>query len=161
MNLPEERKLQPIVKEITVVEAKKELEKNRSKRILLAVGGSFALVLALLGIFIPGIPCTPFALLSAALFAKSSEKLYNWLLGNKILGPRIKNYQRRKGISKSGKIKVIILMGTMVLISSLVIIKVFTIKVIILFAGLVGAIVVWFFVPEGKDYTEDNAEGDS
>ena len=153
MNELEERMSQPVSKEITVIEARKELEKNKTKRILFAIGGTLALVLAVLGIIVPGLPCTPFALLSAALFAKSSDRLYNWLLNNKILGSRIKNYQRRKGISKKGKIKVILLMWTMVLISSFLIIKAPTLKVIILSAGLLGAITVWFFVPEGKDYT--------
>ncbi len=154
MNELEERMSQPVSKEITVIEARKELEKNKTKRILFAIGGSLALVLAVLGIIVPGLPCTPFALLSAALFAKSSDRLYNWLLNNKILGSRIKNYQRRKGISKKGKIKVILLMWTMVLISSFLIIKAPTLKIIILSAGLLGAITVWFFVPEGKDYTK-------
>ena len=45
-------------------------------------------------------------------------------------------------------------MWTMVLISSFLIIKAPTLKVIILSAGLLGAITVWFFVPEGKDYTK-------
>ena len=150
MNIPEERKSRPVFKEITVVEAKKDLLKNRSKRILFATGGSFALVLALLGVFVPGMPCTPFALLSAALFAKSSEKLYNGLLNNKILGPRIKSYQRRQGISKGGKVKVIILMATMVLVSSFLIINVPGVRIVILLSGLVGGVVVWFFVPEGE-----------
>ena len=154
MNELEERMSQPVSKEITVIEARKELEKNKTKRILFAIGGSLALVLAVLGIIVPGLPCTPFALLSAALFAKSSDRLYNWLLNNKILGSRIKNYQRRKGISKKGKIKVILLMWTMVLISSFLIIKAPTLKIIILSAGLLGAITVWFLVPEGKDYTK-------
>lgn len=154
MNELEKRMSQPVSKEITVIEARKELEKNKTKRILFAIGGSLALVLAVLGIIVPGLPCTPFALLSAALFAKSSDRLYNWLLNNKILGSRIKNYQRRKGISKKGKIKVILLMWTMVLISSFLIIKAPTLKIIILSAGLLGAITVWFFVPEGKDYTK-------
>ena len=154
MNELEKRMSQPVSKEITVIEARKELEKNKTKRILFAIGGTLALVLAVLGIIVPGLPCTPFALLSAALFAKSSDRLYNWLLNNKILGSRIKNYQRRKGISKKGKIKVILLMWTMVLISSFLIIKAPTLKIIILSAGLLGAITVWFFVPEGKDYTK-------
>ena len=154
MNELEESMSQPVSKEITVIEARKELEKNKTKRILFAIGGTLALVLAVLGIIVPGLPCTPFALLSAALFAKSSDRLYNWLLNNKILGSRIKNYQRRKGISKKGKIKVILLMWTMVLISSFLIIKAPTLKIIILSAGLLGAITVWFFVPEGKDYTK-------
>lgn len=129
----------------------KLMTKSRIKKTLFAIGGIFALILAILGVVIPGLPCTPFALLSAALFAKSSEKLYNKLLSNKILGPRIKNYQRRKGISKAGKIKVIILMWSMVLFSSFVVIRLLPIQITILSAGVIGAIVVWFFVSEGKD----------
>lgn len=138
-------------KELVVCQTQKVTFQHKIKKILFAVGGLLALALAILGIVVPGLPCTPFALLSAALFAKSSERLYNKLLANRILGPRIKNYQRRKGISKSGKIKVIILMWAMVLLSSLVIVPILTIKIIILSAGIVGAFVVWFFVPEGKE----------
>lgn len=152
MSLTDTKLPHSISKEITLTEAKKELAKNRVKRVLYAIGGSIALALAILGIVVPGLPCTPLALLSAALFAKSSERLYNWLLNNKILGPRIKAYQRRKGISKNGKIKVMVFMWIMVLISSLLIVKLLALKIVILSAGLVGAVVVWFFVPEGKDY---------
>ncbi|MDO5666103.1 MAG: YbaN family protein [Bacteroidia bacterium] len=161
MSLTDRITAQPVSKEVAVAGTKAELGQNRVKRVLFGIGGGLAFVLAVLGVFVPGIPCTPFALLSAALFAKSSDKLYNWLLSNKILGPRIKNYQRRKGISKSGKIKVIVLMWIMVLISSFVIIKALTIQIIILSAGLLGTITVWFFVPEGKDYAEaEEAEED-
>lgn len=138
-------------KELVACQTQKVTLQHKIKKILFATGGLIALVLAILGIVVPGLPCTPFALLSAALFAKSSERLYNKLLANKILGPRIKNYQRRKGISKGGKIKVIILMWAMVLLSSLVIVPIITIKIIILSGGIIGASVVWFFVPEGKD----------
>ena len=154
MNVNEKRISPPMEKEMNIAEAKRELEKNKTKRILYGIGGTFALILAVLGTFVPGLPCTPFALLSAGLLAKSSDKLYNWLLSNKILGPRIKNYQRRKGISKSGKIKAIIFMWTMVLISSFLIIKIPIVKIIVLSAGFLGAITVWFFVPEGKDYSQ-------
>jgi accessory gene regulator protein AgrB len=46
-------------------------------------------------------------------------------------------------------------MVTMVLVSSFLIINVPAIRIVILLSGLVGAIVVWFFVPEGRDYTEE------
>ena len=120
------------------------------KKALYSFAGIASLVLAVIGIVVPGIPCTPFALLSAAMFAKSSDRLYNKLLNSRILGTRIKEYQKRKGITKSGKVKVIVLMWTMVLISSFVILKGITLRIIVLSAGLIGAIVVWFFVPEGK-----------
>ncbi len=142
-------------REITVSIEKRELElqlkKSRITRILYIIGGTLSLALAILGIVLPGLPTTPFALLSAYLYAKSSEKLYNWLLNNKILGPRIKNYNKRNGVTRKGKIGIILFMWTMVCISSFVIIKIMPLRILILSLGLIGAIVVWFFVPTAKD----------
>lgn len=141
--------LQPRYKELVISEkeVRFELKKNRIVRVLYMVGGSISLFLGVLGIFLPGLPTTPFVLLSAALYAKSSEKLYNWLLDNKYLGPRIKNYQRQKGVTLKGKYKIIALMLTMVLFSSLLVVKIMTIRVVIISAGVIGAVVVRFFVP--------------
>lgn len=142
----------PIVatKELSKSEVKSELSQSRIKKTLFGLAGIISLILAILGIVVPGLPCTPFALLSAALFAKSSDKLYNKLLNSRILGARIRDYKKRNGVTKGGKVKVLILMWTMVLLSAFVIIKVGTLKYVVLGAGVVGAIVVWFFVPEGK-----------
>lgn len=109
------------------------------------------MVLAILGIVVPGLPTTPFALLSALLYAKSSRKMYNWLLNSRILGPRIQNYQRRKGVTRRGKMGVITFMTLMVLFSSFVVIKILPIRMVILSLGLVGAVVVWFFVPTAQE----------
>lgn len=128
-----------------------ELKKSRITRILYIIGGTLSLALAIFGIVLPGLPTTPFALLSAYLYAKSSRKLYNWLLKNKILGPRIKNYHKRNGVTRKGKIGIIIFMWTMVCISSFLIIKIIPLRILILSLGLIGAIVVWFFVPTAKD----------
>lgn len=143
---------QPQVREISISEEEVllELKKNRIVRALYMAGGTFSLALGIIGIFVPGLPTTPFVLLAAALYAKSSEKLYNWLLENKYLGPRIKNYQRQKGVPLKGKYRIIALMLTMVLISSLLIIKVLTLQIIILSSGVIGAIVVRFVVPTAK-----------
>ena len=110
-------------REITVSIEKNEigLKKSRVTRILYIIGGTMSLALAILGIVLPGLPTTPFALLSAYLYAKSSRKLYDWLLNNKILGPRIRNYHKRNGVTRKGKIGIIIFMWTMVCISSFVI----------------------------------------
>ena len=140
-------------REITVSIEKNEigLKKSRVTRILYIIGGTMSLALAILGIVLPGLPTTPFALLSAYLYAKSSRKLYDWLLNNKILGPRIRNYHKRNGVTRKGKIGIIIFMWTMVCISSFVIIKIIPLRILILSLGLIGAIVVWFFVPTAKD----------
>ncbi|HTN68581.1 MAG TPA: YbaN family protein [Dysgonamonadaceae bacterium] len=128
-----------------------ELKKNRIVRALYMLGGTASLVFGIIGLFVPGLPTTPFVLLSAALYAKSSEKLYNWLLDNKILGPRIRNYQRQKGVSLNGKYRIIALMFTMVFISSFLIVKVLLLQIIILTSGVVGAIVVRFIVPTAQE----------
>lgn len=145
--------LQPQYREISISEdeVRLELKKNKIVRALYMIGGTISLALGIIGIFVPGLPTTPFVLLSAALYAKSSEKLYNLLLGNKFLGPRIKNYQRQKGVTLKGKYKIIALMWTMVLISSTLILKVLVLKIIIISAGVIGAIVVRFFVPTAKE----------
>ncbi len=140
---------QPRYKELVISEeeVRLEIKKNRIVRALYMVGGSISLFLGVLGVFIPGLPTTPFILLSAALYAKSSEKLYNWLLANKYLGPRIKNYQRQKGVTLKGKYKIIALMWTMVLISSFLVIKIMIVRIVIITSGVIGAIVVRFIVP--------------
>ena len=100
MNNTQVPKSEAVAKEITIDNSKVIIVQSRTKKVLFAVAGFVSLILAILGIVVPGLPCTPFALLAAAMFAKSSEKLYNKLLSNKILGGRIRNYQRRKGVTK-------------------------------------------------------------
>ncbi|WP_298651532.1 YbaN family protein [uncultured Proteiniphilum sp.] len=132
-------------------EVKLEIKKNRILRALYIIGGTVSLALAILGIVLPGLPVTPLALLSAFLYAKSSPRLYNWLLNNKVLGPRIKNYQRRKGITRKGKLGVLAFMTIMVLFSSFVVAGAGTLRWVILSLGIIGCIVVIFFVPNAKE----------
>ncbi len=136
---------------LPVEKAKLEIEKNRIRRWLYILGGTVSLALALLGIIVPGLPVTPLALLAAILYARSSEKLYNRLLNNRILGLRIKSYQRRKGVTRRGKVGIIAFMTMMVLFSSFVVIKIIPLRIVILSLGLIGMVVVWFFVPTAKD----------
>ncbi|MGC3977406.1 MAG: YbaN family protein [Paludibacteraceae bacterium] len=56
------------------------------------------------GIFVPLLPTTPFLLLSAALYAKSSEKLYHRLLNHRVLGGYIRSFREEKAISLKVKI---------------------------------------------------------
>ena len=150
-NLHNRPSVQDISISVSEKEVKLEIKKNRTVRVLYEIGGTASLVLAILGIIVPGLPVTPLALLSAFLYAKSSPRLYNWLLNNKILGPRIKNYQRRKGITRRGKVGVLAFMSIMVLFSSFIIMGPGTLRWVILSLGLIGCIVVIFFVPNAKE----------
>ena len=90
---------------------------NRSKQsiskpiqILLITLGTFFVVVGIAGIFIPVLPTTPLLLISAALYAKSSTRFYNWLINNRIFGQYIKNYREGKGIPLRLKIITITLL---------------------------------------------------
>ena len=71
---------------------------------ILIVLGSISLALGVIGIFLPLLPTTPFLLLSAALYVRSSENLYNWLIHQKYLGTYIRNFREHKAIPLHAKI---------------------------------------------------------
>ena len=61
--------------------------------------GFVFLGLGALGIVLPLLPTTPFVLLSAACFARSSERWHRWLLANETFGPMIRNWEDNRCIS--------------------------------------------------------------
>lgn len=69
------------------------------KWLFMLLGFSF-LALALVGVLLPGLPTTPFLLLAAGCFSKSSSRLHNWLLSNRLFGPMIHDWQAHRSISR-------------------------------------------------------------
>ena len=61
--------------------------------------GFLFLALAVLGILLPILPGTPFLLLSAWFFARSSEKWHRRLLNSDLFGPLIRNWEQNRCIS--------------------------------------------------------------
>ena len=70
---------------------------------LLIILGSISLALGVIGIFLPVLPTTPFLLLSATLYVRSSEKLYQWLINQKYLGTYIRNFREHHAIPLRAK----------------------------------------------------------
>ena len=66
--------------------------------------GSFSLVLGIVGIFLPILPTTPFLLLTAALYVRSSTRAYHWLITHRYLGPYIRSFREEKAIPLHAKI---------------------------------------------------------
>lgn len=65
--------------------------------------GLLSTVLGFIGIFLPLLPTTPFLLLAAFGFSKSSPRLHNWLITHPVLGSPIKNWQENGAISARSK----------------------------------------------------------
>jgi len=79
-------------------------------RWLLIIIGLAAVGIGTVGIFVPLLPTTPFYLLAAACFFRSSDRLYRWLIGNKWCGPYIRNYREHRAIPRHAKIVALILL---------------------------------------------------
>lgn len=118
-------------------------------RIPLILLGCICVGLGALGIFVPGLPTTPFLLLASWAFYRSSPRLRQWLLSSR-LGKYIRNYEKNKGLSAIGKAYAIVMMVVMCSISILFFIPNTTVKIIVGAAGLIGSIVVGFIVPTVK-----------
>jgi uncharacterized membrane protein YbaN (DUF454 family) len=91
--------------------------KQKIVRALLFFAGSLALVLGFIGIFVPLLPTTPFLLLAAACYMRSSERMHKWLLNNRLFGEYIKNYQEGRGIPLKTKIFTVSLLWISILCS--------------------------------------------
>lgn len=88
----------------TTVTCPKKNERNKIVKMLLIAVGTVSLVLGAIGVFLPILPTTPFLLLTAACYCRSSERLYHWLLNNKWFGEYIRNYKEGRGIPLKTKI---------------------------------------------------------
>ncbi len=77
--------------------------KNKGKVLVLKVVGILFVGLAILGVVLPILPTTPFLLVAAACFAKSSPEMQRWLLANKTFGPLIHDWQKYRSIPRKAK----------------------------------------------------------
>ncbi len=62
--------------------------------------GCLAVFAATLGVFLPLIPTVPFLLLATYCFSRSSARMQVWLFNNRLLGPYLRNYLERKGLTR-------------------------------------------------------------
>lgn len=86
-------------------------------KILLIILGFISLVLGILGIFLPVLPTTPFLLLTAWCWLRSSDKLYIKLMNHRKLGPYISDFINEKSIPLRTKIWSITLLWITILLS--------------------------------------------
>ena len=73
-------------------------------KLALNLAGGICVVLAILGMFLPLLPTTPFLLLASACFARGSTRLHTWLINNRLFGEYLRNYEQGRGIPLRGKL---------------------------------------------------------
>lgn len=77
---------------------------DRLRRGFYVSAGLFFVAVGLLGVVLPVLPTTPFLLLAAACFARSSDRLHRWLLENRLFGEYIRRYRAGEGMTRGSKI---------------------------------------------------------
>ena len=106
---------------------------------LLLILGSLALLLGTLGIFLPVLPTTPFYLLTAWCYLKSSNRLYRKVMDNRFFGNLVRNYYDKRAVSR--RTKVISISTTLLTIGiSIAVVDVTWIRILL---ACVAACVTW------------------
>jgi len=129
-------------KKIEVDSEESKISKSKVKRVLYYIAGTIFLALGIIGIVFPILPTTPFLLLSATCYVRSSEKAYNWLIHNKLFGKIIRDYREGRGLPIQIKVITIILLWITIFISILFI-TIFWVQILlIIIASLVSIHIV-------------------
>lgn len=79
--------------------------------------GLAALGVGALGVIVPLLPTTPFVLVAAFAFSRSSERWHRWLLAHQVFGPLIENWRAYRAISRRAKAAALLAMAAVLAIS--------------------------------------------
>jgi hypothetical protein len=79
--------------------------------------GALAVLLGILGLFLPLLPTTPFLLLASWCFARGSERLHGWLLSHRVFGEYLRNFEAGRGIPLKAKIVATLMLWASLLVT--------------------------------------------
>lgn len=112
-------------------------------KLLLAALGLLCVLLGVLGIFLPLLPTTPFLLLAAFLFSKSSERLHHWLITNRWFGEYIRNYREGRGMYLRHKVMAIFLLWLAIGYSAFFVVQLSWLRVALLLLATFVTVYLW------------------
>lgn len=122
-------------------------------RTILLVVGTISLGIGLTAIIVPGLPTTPFVFIAIFCYARSSERMYTWMMNNKHIGQQYHNLREGKGISMATKLYSLAMAWTMIIISVSVL-DILVLRIFLVVLGLIMAVVMWrlkTYRPESED----------
>ncbi len=115
-------------------------------KLALNIIGIVAVILGIIGLFLPLLPTTPFLLLASACFARGSDKLHNWLLSHGVFGRYLRDFEAGRGIPLRGKVVATILMWAS-LAYSIHRFDILALRVALALTGICVSIYLWRYVP--------------
>ena len=81
---------------------------HRVSQTLWAVGGFLCFALGMVGVVLPILPTTPFILVAAFCFARSSTRLNNWFKGTKVYKHVLEGYVTKRSMTLRAKLTVLV-----------------------------------------------------
>jgi hypothetical protein len=113
---------------------------KKLKKGLLIIAGTMSTAIGIIGIFVPILPTTPFLLLAAACYLRSSQRFYNWLLNSRFFGAYVRSYLQGRGMPLKIKIITIFVLWVAITCSAIFAVEDLIIR-IILFIIAIGVTV--------------------
>lgn len=107
------------------------------KRVAFVVLGCVSLALAVIGVVLPIVPTVPFLALAAFCFAKSSDRLNNWLINTKFYQNNLADFKAGKGMTVKTKVRIL---ATVTLVMAVGLIVMLMKGVIV---GSIVLVIVW------------------
>jgi len=101
-------------------------------RWLLMTIGIISVGVGTAGIFLPLLPTTPFLLVAAACFIRSSDRLYQWLLHNRWFGSYVRNYREKRTLPLRAKVIALVLLWTTMTYSVFILLRHWALQVLLL-----------------------------
>ena len=112
-----------------------------SRAFTLAAGWLFV-GLAALGVVLPLLPTTPFVLLAASCFVRSSPRARRWLAESRVFGPFLRDWEEHHGVRRS--VKAVAVVSVLAAIGLTLLRDVhWVVRLLVVMLGLVGLFVVW------------------
>ena len=128
---------------------------KKLKKRLLIFAGTVVTAIGIIGIFVPILPTTPFLLLAAACYLRSSRRLYNWLLNNRFFGAYVRNYRDGRGMPRKIKIATILLLWITIACSIIFAVQALVIRVILLVVAVGVTVHIMLIKTTPKDQNQN------
>lgn len=119
----------------------------RVRRALFAALGLLSVALAIVGVFVPGLPTTVFVIAASYLFARSSPALESWLERHRWFGPSLRRFRETRGMPAKSKVCALISMWAGVSVSVRALADVgLAVQMPVLMLAVIGTATILFYV---------------
>jgi uncharacterized protein len=114
-----------------------------SKRLFFLAAGWLFVGLAVLGVFVPVLPTTPFLLLASSCFLRSSDRARRWLLASRWFGPTLRDWDQRRAVRRPVKLLAVAVIVAAIAVTLAKRDLPLPARVAVVALGAVGLLVLW------------------